>query len=174
MKPCARELTDNVCSNVAVFSGHLSKSCQWSHLDPNWSCHRGSNFFTDLPLWVLGLARSRIHASQTQTLHPTWDSFCFGQTFCCILDFSFKLFYNYFLDILFGCAIKVAGLGGSVGCAVQLETRRSLVQPPPSWATFFWRLIMKYFLRSFSPFRWFEKGSCQFLAKECAQYWLTA
>ena len=36
-----------------------------------------------------------------------------------------------------------------------------------------WRLIMKYFLRSFSPFR-FKKGSCQFLAKECAQYWLTA
>ena len=37
-----------------------------------------------------------------------------------------------------------------------------------------WRLITKYFLRSFSPFRWFKKGSCQFLAKECAQYWLTA
>ena len=36
-----------------------------------------------------------------------------------------------------------------------------------------WRLIMKYFLWSFSPFRWFKKGSCQFLAKECAQYWLT-
>ena len=37
-----------------------------------------------------------------------------------------------------------------------------------------WRLMMKYFLRSFSPFRWFKKGSCQFLAKECAQYWSTA
>ena len=37
-----------------------------------------------------------------------------------------------------------------------------------------WRLIMKYFLRSFSSFRWFKKGSCQCLAKECAQYWLTA
>ena len=37
-----------------------------------------------------------------------------------------------------------------------------------------WRLIVKYFLGSFSPFRWFKKGSCQFLAKECAQYWLTA
>ena len=37
-----------------------------------------------------------------------------------------------------------------------------------------WRLIMKYFLRSFSPFCWFKKGSCQFLMKECAQYWLTA
>ena len=24
------------------------------------------------------------------------------------------------------------------------------------------------------PFRWFKKSSCQFLAKECAQYWLTA
>ena len=33
------------------------------------------------------------------------------------------------------------------------------------------RLIMKFFLRSFSPYK---KGSCQFLAKECAQHWLTA
>ena len=31
-----------------------------------------------------------------------------------------------------------------------------------------WRLIMKYLLRSFSPFCLFKKGSCQFLAKECA------
>ena len=29
-----------------------------------------------------------------------------------------------------------------------------------------WRLTVKYFLWSFSPFRWFKKGSCQFLAKE--------
>ena len=28
-----------------------------------------------------------------------------------------------------------------------------------------WRLIMKYFLRSFSPFRWFKKASYQFLAQ---------
>ena len=32
-----------------------------------------------------------------------------------------------------------------------------------------WRLIVKYCLRSFSPFRWFKKGNYQFLAKECAQ-----
>ena len=31
----------------------------------------------------------------------------------------------------------LAGLGGSVGCAVRLETRRSRVQPPPRSATFF-------------------------------------
>ena len=30
-----------------------------------------------------------------------------------------------------------AGLGGSVGCTVRLETRRSRVQPPPRSATFF-------------------------------------
>ena len=30
-----------------------------------------------------------------------------------------------------------AGLGGSVGCAVRLETRRSRVHPPPRSATFF-------------------------------------
>ena len=30
-----------------------------------------------------------------------------------------------------------AGLGGSVGCAVQLETRRSRVQPPLRSTTFF-------------------------------------
>ena len=36
------------------------------------------------------------------------------------------------------CLIKPgAGLGGSVGCAVRLETRRSRVQPPPRSATFF-------------------------------------
>ena len=34
-------------------------------------------------------------------------------------------------------AVAVAGLGGSVGCAVRLETRRSRVQPPPRSATFF-------------------------------------
>ena len=38
-----------------------------------------------------------------------------------------------FVQISYGAA----GLGGSVGCAVRLETRRSRVQPPPRSATFF-------------------------------------
>ena len=29
-----------------------------------------------------------------------------------------------------------------------------------------WRLIMKYFIQSFSPFRWFKKGSCLFVCVE--------
>ena len=92
---------------------------------------------------------------------------------------------------LFPCHLgPLVGLGGSVGCAVRLETRRSRVQTPPpplveidheifSTVILFlpliqegqlpplpppshtpevgnilsWRLIMKYFLRSFSSFR---------------------
>ena len=34
-----------------------------------------SDFFTILPLWVLGLTRSRIHASQTETVIPAWPGF---------------------------------------------------------------------------------------------------
>ena len=46
---------------------------------------------------------------------------------------------------------------------------------PAGLATFFrGDLIMKYSLQSFSSFCGFKKGSCQFLAKEFAQYWLTA
>ena len=38
---------------------------------------------------------------------------------------------------------------------------------PAVLATFFrGDLIMKYFLRPFSTFRWFKTGSCQFLVKE--------
>ena len=35
------------------------------------------------------------------------------------------------------CLEFIAGLGGSVGCAVRLETRRSRVQPPPRSEHFF-------------------------------------
>ena len=39
----------------------------------------------------------------------------------------------------------------------------------PGPATFFhWDLVMKIFLRPFSPFCWFKKGSCQLPAKEWA------
>ena len=37
-----------------------------------------------------------------------------------------------------------------------------------------WRLRNIFYGHSLSLFGWFKKGSCQFLVKECAQYWLTA
>ena len=35
-----------------------------------------------------------------------------------------------------------------------------------------YRFIMKYFPRSLSPFRWFKKGSCQFLLDMTLMGWL--
>ena len=49
---------------------------------------------------------------------------------------------------------SIVSLGGSVGCTGRLETRRSQVQPPADVGNILlWRLIMKYFQRSFSSFR---------------------
>ena len=54
-----------------------------------------------------------------------------------------------------------AGLGGSVGCPTGDQ---EVAASSPAWsATSFVEIWL-----------WFKKGSCQFLAKECAQYWLTA
>ena len=64
-----------------------------------------------------------------------------------------------------GYVEEIAGLGGSVGDQEVAGSSPAEVGNMNSWS-----LIMKYFLRSFSPFCWFKKGSCQFLAKECAQY----
>ena len=68
---------------------------------------------------------------------------------------------------------KNIGLGGSVGCVVRLEIRRSRVQPPPRSATFFhgdwsWNIFYGHSLPSID-----SRRAGQFLAKECAQYWLT-
>ena len=58
--------------------------------------------------------------------------------FTCIIDKSSE-FMNKILNIrvLPVKSVTVAGLDGSGGCAVRLETRRSRVQPPPRSATFF-------------------------------------
>ena len=48
-----------------------------------------------------------------------------------------------------------------------LTANQGVAGSNPGPATFFrGDLVMKNFLRPFSPFRWFKKGSCQLLAKE--------
>ena len=65
---------------------------------------------------------------------------------------------------------SAAGLGGSVGC--ESNWWSGGCRFVSHWVSNnLW--IIKWFLQSFSPFCWFKKNSCQFLAKECAQYWLT-
>ena len=68
----------------------------------------------------------------------------------------------------------LAGLGGSVGCAIRLETRRSRVQPPPRSATFFhgdwsWNIFYGHSLPSADS----RRAVVSFWRKN-AQYWLTA
>ena len=74
-----------------------------------------------------------------------------------------------------------AAISGNVpASAAQLDARPTGDQEfagstPAESATFFrGDLIIKCFLRSFSPLHWFKKGSCPFMAKEYEQYWLTA
>ena len=78
------------------------------------------------------------------------------------------------------CDVKMSEVVYSVPASMAQLNAPSYWRPGPANSTpaevgniLSWRLIMKYFLRSLSPFRWFKKGSCQFLAKERAQYWLT-
>ena len=66
-------------------------------------------------------------------------------------------------------SVSQASLDGSVGCWWSGGCKFD-----PCWISniLSWRLIVKYFLWSFSPFQWLKKGSCQCLANECTQYWV--
>ena len=80
----------------------------------------------------------KITVGQYDHLHPTAENI--PRMYCTskiinrtphlrpIVDYTGSICYNI-----------TAGLGGSVGCVVRLETRRSRVQPPPRSATFFRR-----------------------------------
>ena len=99
---------------------------------------------------------------------------------CIVVSLSHIIWWStlvlciHITDMLNMCIKKFDGLGSSVGCASNLWSGGCGFDPHWVGNILSWRLIVKYFLRSFSPFRWFKKGSCQFLVKECAQYWLTA
>ena len=64
---------------------------------------------------------------------------------------------------------EIAGLGGSVRCALDWWWGGCGFDPHLVRNILSWRLIMRYFLRTFSPFHWFKKGSWLYLAKECPQ-----
>ena len=57
---------------------------------------------------------------------------------------------------------------------VWLLIRRLRVQSQLGRQHSFIEIDHEIFSTVIPSFLWFKKGSCQFLAKECAQYWLTA
>ena len=92
---------------------------------------------------------------------------------------KFQIYLNYaYLQIFhrrkspfIPCFLNVleAGRTSSVGCAYRLVSRRSQVRSSrPAHSFVEICMVMKKDLRPLSPFRWFKKGSCQLLAKECA------
>ena len=84
-----------------------------STLEPLGQCC--SNF-----IWSLPRAGKWKIAKMVAVHWPRWPP----------CPYMVKIFKNLLLQ-------NHVGLGGSVGCAVRLETRRSRVQPPPRSATFF-------------------------------------
>ena len=82
--------------------------------------------------------------------------------------------YVHLLKLVCTITTKVTSLSGSDGCTSDWRSGGCGFDPHRVSNILSWRLIMKYFLWSFSPFHWFKKGSGQFLAKECTQYWLSA
>ena len=80
-------------------------------------------------------------------------------------DPNFRNFLTTWLMVILGMPSSVAQ---SDACPTGDQEVAGLI-PAGSGNIIPWRLNLKYFLRSFSPFHWFKKGSCQFLVKECAQ-----
>ena len=62
-------------------------------------------------------------------------------------------------------------LGGSVGCVVRLETR--VFNPHRGRQHSFVEIDHEIFSTVILSLPLIQEGQCQFLTKECAQYWLT-
>ena len=70
----------------------------------------------------------------------SWSAICWFILLCPVWTFKAMIRLHGCTGYIIHLGVysfTLAGLGGSVGCAVRLETRRSRVQPPPRSVTFF-------------------------------------
>ena len=87
---------------------------------------------------------------------------------------AFLWFHMRYLSLAgYNCSGGASCMAWSFICVLFRRHENLIVNTAPSSiptsGTFFrGDLVMKTFLRPFSPFRWFKKSSCQLLAKECA------
>ena len=66
---------------------------------------------------------------------------------------------EFFRNIFLGDRMGHAGLGGSVGCPSDWWSGGCAFDPHRVGNILSWRFYHELFLKSFSPFRWFKKGS---------------
>ena len=132
------------------------------------------------------LCMQQYFVSIYHTYPKYWDRQCFSVRLSVIFWYLLLILLNIIRQkAIMGCVCVCVRGGGGWGTSNEYPQHTFCGEIRKISALFGWKtgamigtieqqLIMKYFLRSFSPFRWFKKGSCQFLAKECVQYWLYA
>ena len=97
---------------------------------------------TDIHTYIC-LSKNVFGASQGKNTNLPNTFFLIGAS----SPFQPHIFSHTVIHTYIQTCVRRIGLGGSVGCAFRLETRRSWVQPPPRCFgnILSWRLIMKYF-----------------------------
>ena len=141
------------CESIKIWGIVLVVHFHWIWVYISWS----SNFSKFLPLgesikiWGIVLV---VH------FHWIWVYISWSSNFSKFLPLG-QLLYSYHLNMTWWLRVSLLdarSTGDQEGLSSRLRSGNILLL----------RLIMKSFLRSLSPFRWFKKGSCQLLAKECA------
>ena len=105
---------------------------------------RTEQLFYSFPIWPLGedflpaKSFTPLGIALSRNL-KTVDTFklSYGRVYSLSKDYHLSMPLTKFGHSLPNIPFLDAGLGGSIGCAVRLETRMSRVQPPPRSATFF-------------------------------------
>ena len=143
-------------------------------------CHPGMfNVFINMPM------RVRRHAPKISVItennrkyslmhinymYPAFDNFQKVVYTCNLSLYSAEVNLQFFSmqNLIRNWCCRPRWLSGIVG---RLKIGRLRVRSLPGRQYSFMEIDHEIFPRSFSSFRWFKKDSCQFLAKECAQYW---
>ena len=109
---------------------------------------------------VCYLSRQTFNFALELTLCHTWDGDMgqYGSKY--ITDLTFTYEFTWTWRPLVGYLCMLPALVTSSWMLIWLVIRRLQIRPHGVGNILSYRLIMKYFLRSFSSFRSFKKGSC--------------
>ena len=141
----------SVCPSINIYPGCLVSAIPltvlyWSFWNfacvffMVWGCAYGLNticksFFT-LGMHTVGTCKRNSSCRFLPIVLKLCLCFLHGMKMSMWFGYNSRIIFCHLFHLV-NLVIFHPGLGGSVGCAVRLETRRSRVQPPPRSATFF-------------------------------------
>ena len=117
------------------------------------------------PLYTSAVNEKNPYVIHKQCMKRTLMSYIYA-----VLEKDPYVMYHQSMKMAFMSFMNSACLGGSVGCTSNWWSGDCMLDHGLVGNILLWRWVMKYFLPSFSPFCWFKKDSCQFLAKGCVLY----